>query len=173
MTDPNTNKSEEPNEETTNGATPPVEETTAEAPPPAEEPATPPVEEAETVASTAEFDAKTIEDGKTFSILSYALNFISLPFCIVPLITRDNAYSLYHAKQSLTILLASAAVAIISSLLVPIFCLGFITGIVGGIFLFVLNAMGLMQTIKGEAKPLPLIGKYAIDWFKGITVIEK
>jgi len=55
MTDPTTNNSEEPLEETTAGAPPPVEETAPppveeSVPPPVEESAPPPVEESETIA---------------------------------------------------------------------------------------------------------------------------
>jgi hypothetical protein len=28
--------------------------------------------------------------------------------------------------------------------------------------------MGLIAAVKGEMKPIPLIGKFAEDWFKGI-----
>jgi len=167
MTDPNTEKPDEKPIES-------PESPAAGAPPPAAAPEveaeTPPQEE--TVEPTVEFDAKTIEDGKAFAILSYALSFIGLPFFIVPLITRDNAYSLYHAKQALTIGLTGAVISAVSFVL-SFICIGVITALVGGIFLLVLNIMGLMQTTKGEAKPLPVIGKYAVNWFKGVTVIEK
>ena len=46
-------------------------------------------------------DSKEVEDGKIFAILSYVLNFVGLPFFLVPLIMRNNAFSLYHAKQCL------------------------------------------------------------------------
>ena len=41
---------------------------------------------------------KDVEEGRTFAILSYALSFISIPFFLVPLIMRNNEFSLYHAK---------------------------------------------------------------------------
>jgi len=36
------------------------------------------------------------------------------------------------------------------------------------LFLVVLDIMGLVNAIKGEMKPVPLIGQFAEDWFKGI-----
>ncbi len=118
------------------------------------------------------FDAATVEAGKTFAILGYALSFIGLPFFLVPVITRDNAYSLYHAKQSMMIWLAGIVLGVVSAILTVI-CIGPIVGLLGGLGLLVLNILGLLQAVNGEAKPLPAIGKYAIEWFKGLTVIPK
>jgi len=121
-------------------------------------------------AAPAPFDPKTVEEGKAFAILSYAISFLGLPFFVIPLIQRNNKFSLYHAKQCLMLWIAAAAVAVASSVLAVI-CIGFIIGIVGGIGMLVLNVMGLMNAIRGEVKPLPLIGKWAEDWFKGIQTV--
>ena len=112
-------------------------------------------------------EAKEIEDGKAFAILSYALSFIGLPFFIVPLIMRNNAFALFHAKQCLMLWLAGIALSVVCAPLMAI-CIGFILLPAGGIFLLVLGIMGLINSIKAEVKMVPLIGKFAEDWFKGI-----
>lgn len=101
-----------------------------------------------------------IEDGKVFAILSYVIPL----FFIVPLIQRNNEFALFHAKQVL--LLSIAAIVINGALSVSCF-LVFLVPIVGTLSL-VLAIVGLINAIKGEFKPIPLIGKFAIDWFKGI-----
>ena len=115
-------------------------------------------------------DAKEIEEGKVFAILSYVLGFLGIPFFLVPLIMRNNTFSLYHSKQCLIIWLAAMAGGMISGILTLV-CIGIITGIALGVFLLVVNIMGLMNASNGEMKPLPLIGKYAEDWFKGIVKV--
>jgi len=47
-------------------------------------------------------------------------------------------------------------------------CIGFILWIAVVVFCLVLNIMGLMNATKGEMKPIPLIGKWGEDWFKGL-----
>ena len=37
-----------------------------------------------------------------------------------------------------------------------------------GIFLLVLNILGLVNAVNGQAKPVPVIGKWGEDWFKGL-----
>ena len=136
-------------------------------------PPPPPPASAYSASAAAEgFDAATVEAGKTFAILGYALSFVGLPFFLVPVITRDNAYSLYHAKQSMMIWLAGIIVSVVSVILTVI-CIGPIVGLVGALGLLVLNILGLLQSVNGEAKPLPLVGKYAVEWFKGLTLVPK
>jgi uncharacterized membrane protein len=110
---------------------------------------------------------KEVEEGRTFAILSYALSLIGLPFFLVPLIMRNNEYSLYHAKQCLLLWIAGIATSIVSIPLMAI-CIGFLFGPAVGIFLLVLDIFGLINAVKGEQKPIPVIGKYAEDWFKGL-----
>ena len=111
-----------------------------------------------------------VEQGKAFAILSYALNFVGLPFFVVPLIMRNNAFSLFHAKQSLLIWLAGIVVSIIAVPLAAI-CIGVVLVPAAVAFLLVLNILGLINACKGEIKVVPLIGKWAEQWFKGITKV--
>ena len=112
-----------------------------------------------------------VEEGRTFAILSYALGFIGVPFFLVPLIMRNNEFSLYHAKQCLMLGLCGIAVGIVGTILTPVFCIGIILFIAGLVFILVLDIMGLVNAVKGEQNPLPVIGKYADDWFKGLKKV--
>lgn len=111
-------------------------------------------------------DPKEIEAGKTFAILSYVLSFVWLPFFIVPLVQRENTFALYHAKQVMLLWLAGVAMSVVCGVL---FCLAPVIAPIVGLGLLALAIMGLLNAIKGEMKPLPLIGKFAEEWFKGIT----
>ena len=113
---------------------------------------------------------KEIEEGRTFAILSYVLSLIGIPFFLVPLIMRNNEFSLYHSKQCLMLWLAGLVIAVIGAPLMAI-CIGFILVPIAGIMLLVLTIMGLMNAVKGKQEAVPVIGKYADDWFKGITKV--
>lgn len=126
--------------------------------------AAPPPEQPQPAAPAAGGDA---EEGKAFSIISYLLNIIFIPFFAVPLIMRNNAFALYHAKQCLIVWLLGMVAAVIN--VIP--CLGQIVWVVVWIFCIVVNIIGTVSVTKLEQKPLPLIGKLAEQWFKGITKV--
>jgi uncharacterized membrane protein len=111
-----------------------------------------------------------IVEGQTFAILSYALSLTLLPFFFVPLIFRNNSFSLYHAKQSLVLWILGVVSLYVGSLLM-VFCVGFLIIAAALVFLTVLDIVGLIHAIKGEQKPLPLVGEWAEMWFKGIRKI--
>jgi len=132
------------------------------------QPAQEPVEEP--LGESAVALMEDMEEGKLFAILSYALGFVGLPFFIVPLIQRNNAFSLFHAKQCLILWIIAVGGGFISSLLFAI-CIGAILLPIVMIFVLVLEIIGLLNAVKGVAKPLPLIGQWGIDWFKCMTKI--
>ena len=132
--------------------------------------APPPAAEAPAAPEPAAVDSKEVEEGKVFAVLSYVLSLIGLPFFLVPLIMRNNEFSLYHSKQSLLICLAGIALSIVGVPLIAI-CIGAILLPIGGILLFVLAVIGAIHASKGEMVPVPLIGKLAVDWFKGIKKV--
>jgi uncharacterized membrane protein len=111
-----------------------------------------------------------IAEGQTFAILSYALSLTLLPFFFVPLILRNNSFSLYHAKQSVVLWILGVVSLYVGSLLM-VFCVGFLIIVAALVFLTVLDIVGLIHAIKGEQKPLPLVGEWAEMWFKGIRKI--
>ena len=113
-----------------------------------------------------------IAEGKAFAILSYVLTLVGLPFFIIPLIMRNNAFALYHAKQSLMVWIIGAVGAAVGSVLTAI-CIGIIILVLVPIFLLVINIIGLINAAKGVTAPLPLVGQFAEDWFKGITKVQQ
>ena len=145
------------------------DEPQAAAQPPEAEAATQP-EGATPPEGAAPATSQDTEEGKTFAILSYALSLLGIPFFLVPLIMRNNEFSLYHAKQCLILWLAGLAVSVVGSLLMVV-CIGAILLVAGWIFLLVLDIMGLVNAVQGLTKPLPIIGKWGEEWFKGITKV--
>jgi len=117
--------------------------------------------------NTPAMDAKEIDDGKTFAILSYVISLIGLPFFIVPLVMRNNDFALYHAKQCLMLWIAGAIGGAICSIL-SFLCIGFLLIPVLLIGMLVLEVMGILNAVGGKVKPLPIIGKWGEEWFKGL-----
>ena len=113
---------------------------------------------------TPAMDEKEIEDGKVFAILGYILPIL----CLIPLIQRNNSFSLFQAKQVLVLWISMMAISMVN--VVP--CLGQIVCLAFAILVLVLDIMGLISAIKGETKTLPIAGKWAADWFKSITKIK-
>lgn len=96
----------------------------------------------------AEFNitAKEIEDGKTMGGIAY---FGLLGFLIAYLTGKDNKYVVYHAQQSLML--------VICTILAPIPVLGQIIALC----VLVLAIIGLLNGFKGVVKPVPVIGNMA------------
>ncbi|MCK5785609.1 MAG: hypothetical protein KAH54_03515 [Candidatus Sabulitectum sp.] len=90
-----------------------------------------------------------IEDGKTMGGIAY---FGILGFLIAFLTKRENKYVMYHAQQSLII--------VICFLVVVIPVIGWLIGIGA----FVLFIIGMLNGFKGEIKPLPLVGNLAFKF---------
>lgn len=105
--------------------------------------------------------AKTTNDGKTCAILSYLIVGIIWYFADDKM--RNNEFAKFHAKQGLNLLIISFAgnlilgiIPIIGWMLLPIF----------GIAIFILWIMGLISSINGEKKMVPIIGQYADKYLK-------
>ncbi|WP_226584092.1 hypothetical protein [Halobacillus litoralis] len=95
-----------------------------------------------------------IEQNKVVGILSYIIFFLPL------LIAKESKFAMYHANQGLLLLLLAIAINAIGTI-VPI--LGWLIVLpVGNLLLLALFIIGLINSSKGEMKPLPLIGKYTI-----------
>ena len=143
-------------------------------PPPPPEPTPPPgpaAPEPSPVPPSEPILPKEIDDGKALAIIGYALNLIGLPLWVIPLIMRDNAFSLYHAKQAMTLWLAGVVIAVANGVLTIIPIVGCITLITWPVFiitLVVLDLIGLVSAAKGRVEPVPFVGRYAEEWFTGI-----
>lgn len=96
-----------------------------------------------------------IEKNKTIAAVSYILFF--LPLLIEE--SKHSKFALYHANQSLLLLVAAVAGNIILPI-IPV--LGWILWPFFGIAIFVLWIIGLMNALNGKMKPVPVIGNFNI-----------
>lgn len=110
------------------------------------------------------FDAKDIEQNKTMAALAYLLFFLPLIVC------KDSKYGRFHANQGLLLLILSItgylAVTILTSILIAFTwrMFGFISLLynIYGLFIFALVVYGAVNGLNGNAKELPVIGKFRI-----------
>lgn len=108
----------------------------------------------ETANTTADYVPEDIASNKVVSVLAY----LGILF-IVPLVAAPNSpYAKFHANQGLLLFLFDIAVGIVA--LIPI--IGWIVSAVGGVISLVLTILGIVNAVKGQAKELPIIGKYRI-----------
>lgn len=107
-----------------------------------------------------------VTEGKEIAIIAY-LTIIGLIIAFV--MNRDKKYEFasYHIKQVLGLAVIGLAIYVLS-MLVPI--AGWIFSILITIPMLIIWLLGLMNAINGKKKPIPVIGKYAIDWFKNVDV---
>lgn len=112
-----------------------------------------------------------VDSGKTMAILSYIpIAAIGLIVSIVCVAQKNNAYSLYHAKQALTLYICQVAASLIC-LPLCFLCIGFPLIIAANVTALVLCILGIINANKGECKPLPLVGKFADKWFGKIQKV--
>lgn len=103
---------------------------------------------------TSQFTAEDINANKAMAILAY-LGIL----CLIPIFAaKDSKYARFHANQGLVLFIAMIALYIVG--IIPI--LGTLIKIIGLLAVAVLAIMGIIAAAKGEAKTLPLIGKFVI-----------
>lgn len=95
---------------------------------------------------------------KFFALLSY--------FTVTVLATvvakKDSEFCKFHAAQGVTLIVADCMFLIFTTLGIAIFpLLGFLIFFFGMISLFVLHVTGIINSLNGEIKQLPIVGKYA------------
>ena len=125
--------------------------------------------------TTADYEAKDIQDNKTISFLSYLG-----PLVFVPVFAGKNSkFARFHANQGLVLFLADVAYVVVENILLAILraifpwkwnygylggrgiifdALSTILGLVWIVF-GVLAVIGIINALKGKAKELPFIGK--------------
>lgn len=118
-----------------------------------------------TADSTAEFDARDIENNKVMAVLAYLSWLVLIPL----LAAKDSKFARYHTNQGLILAIAEViygiAYFILSTILLSIsWYLYFIISIIGlfGLVFLVLAVIGIINAVNGKAKELPIIGKYKI-----------
>lgn len=107
----------------------------------------------------------TIENvtNKTTGIIAY-LTIIGLVAAFIMNNEKKEAFVSYHIRQSLGIGVTGLALSVIG--IIPI--LGWIVAFIGGLMVFVLWIIGLINAIGGKMKPVPVLGKNYEEWFKSI-----
>jgi uncharacterized membrane protein len=83
------------------------------------------------------------------AIISYFIFF-------VPLLVEDarnNKFAMYHTEQSIVLLILNLIIGIVGTITCGI-------GLVLYLPLLVFYVMGIINAVKGEAKPIPLVGSF-------------
>ena len=112
-----------------------------------------------------------IDSGKTMAILSYIpIALIGLIVAIISISQKNNAFSLYHAKQALTLYICALA-GVLVCLPFCFICIGVPLLIAVQVAGLVLCVLGIMNANSGQCKPLPLIGQFADKWFGKIQKV--
>jgi uncharacterized membrane protein len=111
-----------------------------------------------------------VEEGRSIAVLSYALLLGMVPYFFLPLIWRNNEFTLYHAKQCHAIWVSTLVLLVIAAPSMLI-CIGFVIAPVAIIGALILCIMGIMNALKGETKPVPIVGKWGEEWLKGIRKV--
>jgi uncharacterized membrane protein len=105
----------------------------------------------------------TIEEGKTAAITSYILG-IGVFIAMSMNSENKNTFASFHIRQGLGITLTFISLGLIisnfDSLLISTLM---------WICVFVLWSYGMFTAIKGETKPIPLLGKLFQKWFSNIS----
>ena len=115
--------------------------------------------------TTSAFDQADIEQNKVMAILSY-LSFLVL----VPILAAPNSrFARYHANQGLVLFIVEVAYSAVELILGIVFGLipvvgAIINGILGlvHIVFIVVSVLGIVNAANGEAKELPVIGRFRI-----------
>ncbi len=104
---------------------------------------------------TSEFSTKEIEDNKIICAISYIAILFWLPLVAG---TKNSKYCRFHVNQSIVLAITSIILSIIGMILGIIPILGDILGALLSLASFLLFIFGLVNTVQGKAKELPLIG---------------
>ncbi|MBT4936200.1 hypothetical protein HOL21_00995 [Candidatus Woesearchaeota archaeon] len=99
---------------------------------------------------------KDVEEGKVFAFLGIFLTIIG--FFIVLLAKKDNKYAMFYAKQGLVLFIAYVIVAVLG--MIP-FIGWFIIWPVGYLLLLIFWIIGIVYSLSGEEKDIPIIGGFA------------
>lgn len=102
-------------------------------------------------------------DNKTLSMISY-ITIIGWLIAYVVGKDRLDAFSKYHLRQSLGLVLISLVLNILS---ISVSVLGMVFDIVG-ILTLILMIIGIVNAANNQIKPLPFIGKFFEDKFSFI-----
>lgn len=115
---------------------------------------------------------KEIEAGKTMALLSWLSGLVGLPLWIIPMVQRDNAFALYHAKHAAMTFILQIGLVVIYVVLATITC-----GMLGILFPIIFLAWipmidGIIKATGGRTDPPLIVGGLTDMIFGGLTVDE-
>jgi uncharacterized membrane protein len=82
-------------------------------------------------------------------------------FIIVIATKKDDKYAMYYGKQGLVLFIAWIILWIITLILIFIPVIGWIINTLLWIALLILWIFGIIYSLSGEEKPIPIIGSFA------------
>jgi len=103
--------------------------------------------------------SKKSDDSKLFAFLAVLLSIIG--FVIALAAKRDDKYVMYYAKQSLVLFFGWIIVWIIGAVIGFIPVVGSVVYYVLSIGLLILWILGLVYSVSGEMKAIPIVGQFA------------
>ncbi len=95
---------------------------------------------------TAQFDPKDIADNKVMAILAYLSWLVLIPLLVSP--AKDSPFVRFHVNQGLILFIASFIIGLIPC--------------IGQLVCVILAVLGIVNAANGEAKELPIIGKFRL-----------
>lgn len=107
-----------------------------------------------TVDTTSEYDPEDINKNKFMAILCYLGILIVVPF----LVAKESKFVKFHINQGLCLIVFAIILAIVGCF--PL--IGWLVDCVAGILCLILMLMGILNAARGEAKELPLIGRFSL-----------
>jgi len=116
--------------------------------------------------STGEFDGADIEANKILALLSYLGILVLVPIFAAP----QSKFARFHANQGVVLIIVELILGFAAGLLTGIlFFIPVIGWIIGGLLSTVVGiaslaftVIGIINAVNGQAKELPIIGKYRI-----------
>jgi uncharacterized membrane protein len=115
------------------------------------------------------YPPEDVESGKTMALLGLIIS----PVWIIPLVTRDNAFALFHAKQAAVFTIFAMIASVIVTVVSVVTCgFGGIIGI-GMLALLYPWIVGIVAAAQGEYKPMPWFGHFADQWFGGVQADKR
>lgn len=107
----------------------------------------------------AKKEVKRKDDERLFAFLCYLISIIGV---LIVLATKNERgeFSIYHAKQGMTLFIAAIIAWIVAAILGFIPIMGLIIGWILWIAILALWIIGMVNALNGKEVPLPLIGQY-------------
>jgi len=106
----------------------------------------------------------TAGEDKAVAIIAY-LTFIGFLVAIIIHMNKKTKLGAYHLRQMLGFILTCIAIAFCEIILLFIPILGWLAILVLWFSMLVFWIMGLIAAIKGEMKPMPVVGPLYQKWF--------